>query len=79
MKADLRISVKDNRRGKNLKILLRRTQFPTRQFFVRMDGQPWPRDGRPVRLDLPPFSSSLASYRRGRETTGEVEIGFKLR
>jgi hypothetical protein len=40
MKAALRISVKDNRRGKNLKMLRRRTQFPTRQLFVRMNGQP---------------------------------------
>ena len=50
MKADLRISVKDNHRGKNLKILLFRSPFPTRQFLVRMNGQPWPKDGRPVSL-----------------------------
>jgi hypothetical protein len=50
MQADLRISVKDNRRGKNLKILLFRTPFPTRQFFVRMNGEPWPKDGHPVSL-----------------------------
>ena len=49
MKADLRISVKDYRRNKNLKVLL--TQIPfaaTRQFWVRMNGQPWPRTGQPV-------------------------------
>jgi hypothetical protein len=44
MKADL------YRRGKNLKILLRRTPFVTRQFFVRMNGAPWPKDGCPVSL-----------------------------
>ena len=49
MKADLRISVKDYRRNKNLKIQLLRVPFTTsRQFWVRMNGQPWPKDGRPV-------------------------------
>jgi hypothetical protein len=48
MKADLRISIKDYRRNKNLRILLLRTPFSPRQFFVRMNGQPWPKDGRPV-------------------------------
>ena len=50
MKADLRISIKDNRRNKNLKILLFRTPFGARQFFVRMNGAMWPRDGRAVSL-----------------------------
>jgi hypothetical protein len=51
MKADLRISVKDYRRNKNLKILLERATFaPQRQFFVRMNGSPWPKDGRPISL-----------------------------
>jgi hypothetical protein len=50
MKADLRISVKDVRRNKNLKMTLRRTPFATRQFFVRLNGQPWPANGRPVSL-----------------------------
>ena len=50
MKADLRISIKDYRRNKNLKILLLHTPFTTRQFFVRMNGDPWPKDGRPVSL-----------------------------
>jgi hypothetical protein len=48
MKADLRISIKDYRRGKNLKILLQRATFAHRQFFVRMNGAPWPKNGRPV-------------------------------
>ncbi len=50
MKADLRISIKNFRRGKSLKILLARTPFSTRQFFVRMNGQLWPASGRPVSL-----------------------------
>jgi len=50
MKADLRISIKDYRRKKNLKILLQRATFTHRQFYVRMNGTPWPKDGRPVSL-----------------------------
>ncbi len=50
MKADLRISVKDHRRGQNLKVLLQRVPFGSRQFWVRMNGQPWPSTGRPVSL-----------------------------
>jgi len=50
MKADLRISVKDYRRNKNLKILVQRAIFSHRQFYVRMNGAPWPKDGRPVSL-----------------------------
>ena len=51
MKAELRISVKDYRRNKNLKILMERAVFaPHRQFYVRMNGTPWPKDGRPVSL-----------------------------
>ncbi len=42
MKADVRISIKDYHRNKNLKILLFRPPYPCRQFFVRMNGQPWP-------------------------------------
>jgi len=51
MKADLRISIKDYRRNKSLKILLVRAPFSSsRQFMVRMNGQPWPQGGRPVSL-----------------------------
>jgi hypothetical protein len=51
MKADLRISVKDYRRAKNLKIQLLRVPFSTsRQFWVRMNGAPWPKDGHQVSL-----------------------------
>jgi len=50
MKADLRISIKDFHRSKNLKILLFRAVFAQRQFYVRMNGTPWPNDGRPVSL-----------------------------
>ena len=50
MKADLRISIKDYRRNKNLKVLLVRTPFASRQFYVRMNGVPWPKDQRPVSI-----------------------------
>ena len=50
MKADLRISIKDYQRNKNLKIQLQRAIFSHRQFYVRMNGAPWPKDGRPVSL-----------------------------
>jgi hypothetical protein len=50
MKADLRISIKDYRGNKNLKVLLFRTPFIDRRFHVRMNGQRWPADGRPVSL-----------------------------
>jgi hypothetical protein len=45
---DLRISIKDHRRGKNLKILLYRVPFGPRKFWVRMNGSRWPADGNPV-------------------------------
>jgi hypothetical protein len=50
MQADLRISIKDYRRGKTLKVLLTRTPFRPRQFFVRMNGGRWPASGQPVSL-----------------------------
>jgi len=50
MKADLRISIKDYRRGKNLKVLLLRVPYGQRQYFVQMNGEPWPASGRPVSL-----------------------------
>ena len=50
MKADLRISIKDYRRNKKLKILLFRTPSTPRQYYVRMNGAPWPKDRRPVSL-----------------------------
>jgi hypothetical protein len=46
MKASLRISIKDYRRNKNLKILLVRATFPHRQFHMRMNGAPWPKDSK---------------------------------
>ena len=49
MKADLRISVKDYRRNKNLKVLLAQVPLArTRQFWVRMNGVPWLKPGQPV-------------------------------
>jgi hypothetical protein len=50
MKADLRISIKDHRRGKNLKVLLMRAPYGSRQYFVRMNGEAWPGSGRPASL-----------------------------
>ena len=50
MKAELRISIKDYRKNKNLKILLFRTPFAPRQYFVRMNGAAWPKDRRAVSL-----------------------------
>jgi hypothetical protein len=51
MKADLRISVKDYHRNKNLKIQLARVPFShNRQFWVKMNGQSWPNNGQPVSL-----------------------------
>ena len=48
MKADLRISIQDYRRNKNLKILLFRPPFPSRGYWVRMNGVAWPKAGQPV-------------------------------
>ena len=48
MKADLRISVKDYRRNKNLKIQLYAVRFDPQRCFVKMNGELWPGDGRPV-------------------------------
>jgi hypothetical protein len=54
MKTHLRISVKDLQRNKNLKIQLARVPFTrNRQFWVKMNGQPWPKAGRPVSLMRP--------------------------
>jgi hypothetical protein len=41
MKMDLRISIKDYRRNKSLKVLLFRAPWPG-QFLVRMNGERWP-------------------------------------
>jgi len=49
MRADFRISVKDYARKKVLKVHLMRTPFG-RQFFVKMNSERWPKDGRPVSL-----------------------------
>jgi hypothetical protein len=48
MKAEVRISIKDYRRNKNLKILLVRPPYPSRQFMVWMNGERWPASGREV-------------------------------
>jgi hypothetical protein len=48
MKADVRISIKDYRRKKSLKVLLVRPPFSSRQFMVWMNGERWPANGRMV-------------------------------
>lgn len=50
MKPDLRISIKDYRRNKNLKVQLSRLHFGYRQFYVTMNGEPWPANGKPASL-----------------------------
>jgi hypothetical protein len=51
MKADLRISVKDYRRNKNLKIQVVRVPYArNRQFLIKMNGKPWPKSGHPVSI-----------------------------
>jgi len=45
MKADLRISIKDYRRNKNLKVLRYRPPFRSQGFLVTTNGRPWPRKG----------------------------------
>jgi hypothetical protein len=60
MQTDLRISVKDFRRNKNLKIQLCRLPFAnSHQFWVKMNGAPWPTDGRPV-----PITRVLTALRK---------------
>ncbi len=61
MKADLRISIKDCHKNKSLKVQLFRSPFAVRQFWVRMNGQPWPRSGQLVSL-----TRLLAALRKAR-------------
>ena len=48
MTPDLRMSLKDYRRGKSLKVLLYKVPFGQRKYWVRMNGERWPKDARPV-------------------------------
>jgi hypothetical protein len=68
MKAHIRIAVKDLQRHKNLKIELARVPFShNRQFLVKMNGKPWPQDGRPVcltRMVTTPRKSLVKSVQR---------------
>jgi hypothetical protein len=51
MKPDLRISIKDYHRNKNLKIQLSRLPYGNnRQFWVKMNGKFWPKNGQPVSI-----------------------------
>jgi hypothetical protein len=48
MKYDIRISVKDHRRRKNLKLQMAQLSYSSsRQFSAKMNGSLWPSDGRP--------------------------------
>jgi hypothetical protein len=78
MKADLRISVKDYRRGKSLKVLLAEVPFaPARQFWVTMNGERWPASGRPVSLTrvLEARKQVIAQY--GSDSDQVQAVGLK--
>jgi hypothetical protein len=70
MKADLRISIKDYRKNKSLKILLFRAPWPGKpQFLGRMNGAVWPGRGRAVSL-----TRLLAAVRKALvRSTGEAQ------
>jgi hypothetical protein len=70
MKADLRISIKDYRRNKNLKVLLFRPPFPSRGFLVRINGQTWPKDGRPACLTRVMMALRKCLVRAGQSGPG---------
>lgn len=66
MRADLRIPVKDYRRNKNLKVQLTQVPFASaRRYWVRMNGQPWPKKGQPV--SLKPVGQSCRSAVNGSQ------------
>jgi len=65
MKADFRISIKDYRRNKTLKVLLFRAPWP-KQFFVRMNGERWPK-----RKGTASLSKVFAALRKGVVRAGE--------
>src|SRR5262249_49811303 len=52
MKADLRISIKDFHRNRTLRVILYREPFQANRFRVTMNGDKWPKDGRPVSMTL---------------------------
>jgi hypothetical protein len=70
MKADLRISIKDYRKNKNLKILLFWPPFPSRGYLVRIDGRTWPKDGWPASL-----SRVVAALRKSLVKAGAAGSG----
>ncbi len=69
MKAELRISIKDNRRGNTIKVTLTRVPFGVRQYFVRMNGQRWPANGQPVSLTM-----NLAAPAPSRQGAGAPKV-----
>jgi hypothetical protein len=87
MKADLRISVKDYPRNKNLKVTLSRVPVDgARQYWVRVNGASWPKEGRAVSLSG--FSRRCArrwsnqcdraipSFRNAFRNVGKVSADF---
>ena len=70
MKADLRISIKDYHKNKNLKVLLYRPPFSSRQFLVWMNGERWARDGGMVWLTRVLTALRKAVVRAGKRSGG---------
>jgi len=65
------------RRNKNLKIQLIRVPFSPRQFLVRMNGQPWHKDRRPVsmiRLMAALRKSLVQANQDGHEPTAGRQV-----
>jgi hypothetical protein len=67
MKVELRISIKDCHRKKNLKALLLRPPYPSRPFLVQMNGGWWPRSGGPVSLTRLVTALRKSLVRAGRD------------
>jgi len=83
MKPDLRISIKDFRRRKNLKVRLTRTPFGGKQFFVRRNGERWPAAGQPVSLTRVMTALRKALYagrvqQRMERTFGAITLSNKV-
>ncbi len=72
MEADLRIIIKGYHRKKNLKVLLSRPPFPSRQFLVRMnpDRLGWQVGGQPLSLTRLVTALRKSPVRAGRGSDG---------
>jgi hypothetical protein len=78
MKADPRISIKDYHRNKNLKIQLSRVPFTTsRQFWVKMNGTAWPKDGRSVSITR--LRTAVSSFSRDFDVWTSLRPGTVAR